>query len=319
MSSPVFPRIDFDELRTHLAAAGLNDRFTSLEGSFIGRFSNDVWRIELDNGVRLIAKQQYRAARANDAPDVERSFYRHLAERRDMPLPRFVADVDGLLLLEYHDLQPFSFREGVRPDHAEIAIDTLADWHAAWWQRAPAADWLPDYGSAAVRRAVQESYDAAWQRHGARLLEFAPEFQVLGEALVGRLADTLEPMAQPATLIHGDAHAENLPLTAEGALLLDWQDPRVANPGLDLAVFTTMSYRAAERPRWERQLVRRHVKRVREQGCEWPDPWTDYRLGLLRRVARIVEIADVEFISLPWVFRRSAAAAIDHDVGSLIR
>ena len=41
---------------------------------------------------------------------------------------------------------------------------------------------------------------------------------------MGRLADTLAPMATPVTVIHGDAHAENVPLTPRGAVLLDWQD-----------------------------------------------------------------------------------------------
>lgn len=319
MDSPVFPRIDFDALRSHLKAAGLNDRFGSIEGSFIGRFSNDVWRIELDNGVRLIAKHPYRSADADNGRDVERGLYRHVAGRRGLPLPRFVADLDGLLILEYHDLEPFSFRESVGQGHAEAAVDALADWHAAWWERAPDAAWLPNYAQRGVREAVQDRYDAAWRRNRERLLEFAPEFAELGDALVGRLVDTLEPLARPATLTHGDAHAENLPQTSQGVLLLDWQEAGIANPGLDLAVFMTMSYRAAERSRWERRLVARHAARVRAHGCEWPDPWADYRLGLLRRVARIVEIADVEFISLPWVFRRTAVSALVHGVRSLIR
>jgi hypothetical protein len=102
-------------------------------------------------------------------------------------------------------------------------------------------------------------------------------------------------------------------------LLLDWQEPRVGNPGLDLAVFTSMSFRESDREAVERELVQAHAAHLRQRGCEWPDPWRDYRLGLLGRAARIVEIADPSFISLPWVFRRSARAALANGVAELIR
>ena len=75
----------------------------------------------------------------------------------------------------------------------------------------------------------------------------------------------------------------------------------------------------ADRPKNERALVEQHANHIRAKGLEWPDPWRDYRLGLLRRAARIVEISHANFVSLPWVFRRSAMAAIEHDVGELIR
>lgn len=319
MKDPRPPALSPDELAEHLASAGLDPRFQQMHWEWVGRFSNDVWRLDLDNGVRLIAKQPCRPPRSDDAPDAERAFYRFMVGRADLPLSRFVADISGTLLLEYQDLEPFSFRVSVREHHATAAIDALADWHAAWWQAPPEAEWLPSYADAAVRRRIQTGYDRAWRNHGARLLEHAPEFEPLGNALVGHLEATLAPMATPATLIHGDAHAENIPLTPQGAVLLDWQDPRIANPGLDLAVFTTMSYRTRDRADWERRLVDRHAERVRQQGCDWPDPWAQYRLGLLCRVARIVEIADAEFVSLPWVFRRSAVAAMDHHVDELIR
>ncbi|NIR29378.1 MAG: hypothetical protein GWN84_08720, partial [Gammaproteobacteria bacterium] len=39
-----------------------------------------------------------------------------------------------------------------------------------------------------------------------------PGFLALGDALVGRVARTLEGLGAPATLLHGDAHFENLPI-----------------------------------------------------------------------------------------------------------
>ncbi len=291
---------------------------------FIGRFSNDVWRLDLEDGPTLIAKCAYRPVRPHDHPDIERAFYRATASRglsgSELPIPRYVGELDDVLLLEFEPLEAFSFQTGVTSRHAEQAIDALADWHAAWWGQTPEAEWLPRFDDPELLHSIQQNFDAAWQQHAGRLLESAPEFRPIGDALVGRLATTLSAMAEPATLLHGDAHAENLPLTSSGrVLLIDWQEPKVANPGYDLAVFTSMSFRQADRRSNERQLLERHADRLAAAGCRWPDPWRDYRLGLLRRAARIVEIADADFPSLPWVFRRSAMAAVELEVSELIR
>lgn len=313
------PDFDLARLKAGLRAAGLDDVFQTIECTHVGRFSNDVWRLALDNGLRLIAKAPYRAPRPDEDPDVEARFYQLMAGRRELPIPRFVGRFAGALVLEHLELHDFSFRQGVGGAHADAAIDALADWHAVFWQQPPQAPWLADFADPLVRGTIQANYDRAWATHARRLLEYAPEFAAIGNALVGRLADTLLPMAEPATLIHGDAHAENVPMTDQGALILDWQDPRISNPGLDLAVFTTMSYPEEQRRKHEQYLVDRHAQRLREHGCTWPDPWQAYRLGLLRRAARIVEIATADFISLPWVFRRSALAAVEHQVEDLIR
>jgi Ser/Thr protein kinase RdoA (MazF antagonist) len=202
----------------------MDGAFSAVTLEYVGRFSNDVWRADLDNGIRLLIKIPHVPERTGYSLDLERRFYRCLAARPELPVPRYVGEIDGALILEYLELEPFSFRSGATAQHAEVAIDALADWHAAWWIRADQLDWLPDYADPALRQAMQTEYDAAWRGHGRRLLEYAPEFEAIGEALVGRLADTLAPMATPVTVIHGDAHAENVPLTPRGAVLLDWQD-----------------------------------------------------------------------------------------------
>lgn len=313
------PSIDLDALRIGLARAGMDDAVAGWTCTYVGRFSNDVWRLDLDNGVRLAAKQAYRGLRAHDPPDAERTFYRFLGTAAELPVLRFVGDLDGVLILEWLDLASFSFETGATPDHATAALDALAHWHAHWWERPPRAGWLPDLADPVLCRQVQRNYDTAWTACRERLLVHAPEFETLGDALVGRLAEPLAALGRPATFIHGDAHAENIPLAGDRAVLLDWQEPRIGNPGYDLAVFTTMSFPGKQRRAQERALVTAHADRLAELGCLWPDPWDDYRLGLVRRAARIVEIADTGFASLPWVFRRSAMAAIETHAGELIR
>ena len=319
MTTPNRPSIDVEALRTGLRAAQFNDQFEACEYTFIGQFSNNVWRLDLDNGIQLVVKAPYRGPRPGEDPDMERRFYREMAQHPELPIPRFVGEFNGALVLEFSEVYEFSFKKSVGELHADAAMDALADWHARFWGCPPQVPWLPSLSDTNTRRTIQHNYDLAWSRHSERLLHYAPQFAPIGEAMVGRLTETLALMTEPATLIHGDAHAENVVLTNDGALLLDWQHPHVANPGLDLAVFITMSLHEEQRAERERYLVNRHSERVKAHGCDWPDPWRDYQLGLLRRAARIVEIADSNFVSLPWVFRRTALAAVEHWVGDLIR
>lgn len=198
-------------------------------------------------------------------------------------------------------------------------MDDLAVLHAAWWNRVGELAWLPALSDARLRRSFQSDFDAGWRAHRTELDALVPGFTPLGDALVGRLADTLAPLAGPPTLLHGDAHAENLPLADERVVFLDWQAPRLGNAGFDVAVFTAMSYPVNERRRVERALVDRHAAAIRQRDIDWPDPWEDYRRGLLRRAARIVEItAAGPIASLAFVFERCATAAVDHAVGDLI-
>lgn len=289
----------------------------------VGRFSNDVWRLDLDNGVSLIAKVPFRPPQATDPADVERLFYptiRTLAADRALPLPLWVGEIDGVLLLEYQPLVPFSFASGATRTHAEAAVLALADWHAHWWDNPPRLDWLTDTGDPSYLAIRAASFETAW-RHNAELLTgYAPDFRPLGDRLIGRLAGSLADEPPPHTLLHGDAHAENLPLTDTGkVLMLDWQDPGIGNPGYDLAVFMTLSFRERDRPARERALLPLYLQRLEGHGLRWSDPWLGYRYGLLRRVARLIELAEAGFPSLPWVFRRAANAALDHNVGALIR
>lgn len=179
---------------------------------------------------------------------------------------------------------------------------------------------MPDLADAALQRAWQADFHRGWERYRAELRALCPAFAPVGDALVGRLAEAVAPLARPRTLLHGDAHAENLPLTEGGEVVfLDWQSPRLGSPGFDTAVFAAMSYPVRRRRQVEEGLVERHRAALAERGVRWPEPWTGYRRGLLRRAARIVEIvARGALPSLAWVYERCAAAAADHRVLELL-
>ncbi len=287
-----------------------------------GRYSTELWRVKFNAQLPdLLLKRAFREDRTGESLILEATFYENLAASLPVVTPGYIGRHGDALLLEWiPDLLHFDFRTGPVRRHAELAIDGYAALHAKTWNKMGPHSWLPQLADQTLRQSFEADFDLGWLRNRKLLAGYCPDFVPIGDALAGLLAKTLEPLGEPRVLLHGDGHAENLPLTKQGSIVfLDWQAPRVGNPGFDIAVFTAMSYPVKDRRKVEEQLVRRHADLVGSNGINWPDPDTDYRRGLLRRAARIVEIsARGGFSSLPWVFERCAQAAVDHNVIELI-
>ena len=86
-----------------------------------------------------------------------------------------------------------------------------------------------------------------------------PAFPALADAWSGRFDQSLASLGECTTLLHGDAHSENLPVSREGGVaFLDWAAAHAGPPAFDLAVFLGMSL-PAERRAEERAWVERHA------------------------------------------------------------
>lgn len=308
--------MDPEQLTLLLRRAGITD--TPRAVTHLGRFSTDVWRVDCGRQAMLV-KHPYRAHRVGEPWQLEHDVYRTLAVDMPVRVPRLIGSIDDTLIIEYVDnLLPFDFGVGPTVEHGDAAIGALARLHAHYMNR-DLPRFVPDLSDAARRRQFAAEFDDSWRNNRDFFDEVCPGFSSIGDALVDGLADTLLQLARPATLLHGDPHAENLPLCGDGEIaFLDWQTARVGNPGFDVAVFTAMSYPTNVRRRVEERLVQRYVDRLSASGATLPDPWDAYRLGILRRAARIVEIVKHGFPSARWVFGRCAQAAVDLKVGELI-
>jgi hypothetical protein len=329
------PAIEPAWIAERLSERGYAPGFDDIELEHVGRFSSDVWRLRLLGGgsggappatarppaPRLIAKVAHQAPRTGESLDLEATFYERMADALPIRTPRFVGRIaDGLVIAEVDGLQPFDFQAGALPAHGPGAMDALAALHAATWEESADLEWVPEVGDPKLRAAWQADFDTGWHAGRERFDALCPAFTPIGDALVGTLGAAIVPLATPRVLLHGDAHGENLPLDAAGhVVFLDWESPRVGNPAFDVAVFTTMSYPVRQRRKVEQELVERHLRALGPRSVGWKDPWRDYRLAVLRRAARIVEIgAQGSFPSLDWVFTRCATAAVDHHVLDLI-
>jgi hypothetical protein len=308
--------MDIAGIQALLRTAGISTGV--LDAQLIGRYSTELWRVT-SNGRAFVIKTPYRPHRTGEPCSLERDVYLYLRNRIPVSMPDLVGHVGDTLILESIDnLMPFDFNTGPSERHGEAAMAALARLHGAFWQR-DIPDFIPDLADRTLRERFAADFDESWRGNRAFFIECCPEFAPIGDALTGRLADNLIPLSTPATLLHGDAHGENLVLTARDEIMfLDWQAARRGNPAFDVAVFTAMSYPTTLRRRVEEHLLSTYICSLEQWGCNLPDPWTSYRYGILRRAARIVEIVKAGFPSARWVFERCARAAVDLDVGDLL-
>jgi aminoglycoside phosphotransferase (APT) family kinase protein len=304
---------------------------SSLEFERIGVFSNDVWRVrvgydgpETDAPRSLVLKRPKPGGHEKHGTGYgnEIAFYRGVGGGLGVRAPRLVfgehdpASGRAMLLIEeVEGLRPVSFMRGVDDAHADAALGALGSLHRRWWGGADELDALPSLADPGFRSRISEAYDRGWaasrdwftrQGHG--------DFVEIGDALVGRAAASIAPLGAPATLLHGDAHFENLPLdTEDEVVFLDWAAARRGLASFDVAVFMVQSFVPEQRAAQERRRVEAHAEAASDG---WTDPWLDYRRAVLFWMTHMLQDAE---ISEGWVvIDRYVAAAVHLKVGELI-
>lgn len=231
-------------------------------------------------------------------------FYQQIAAHGQVSAPRLyagAADPDGgqvVLLLE--DVAPAvqgDVLQGCSAEQATIVVQTMARFHAAWWQH-PALDtlaWLSDGSSDADARQARYSAmaDEFLDRYGAR-------FDQRIRVLVGQLRTSYDRLLQilatpPHTLIHGDLHLDNilfhLGTSERHVTILDWQSIARGRGVLDLALFLADSLTSETRRACEAELLDDYHALLVAHGVEdysHDDLLRDYRLALLRQFAGLV-------------------------------
>jgi len=262
-------------------------------------------------------------------------FYEEVADRVELRTPRrYFSAMDRnaqqyILLLE--DLAPAivgDHLEGCLVREAELAVRTIAKFHASWWdspQLDKIAEWMPAL-DAPVQNLAQGAYQQAWQpfrdSFGAGL---SPRMIAVGEQIGQNLIRLQQSFANaPLTINHGDFRLDNLffPPIAGGApiAVADWQISTRGRGIFDISYLLCGGMEPEIRREHERDLVRTYADVLAEHGVtDYPfeQAWEEYRRGALFVLGYVViaigtlDTANARGVSLFTTWLRRAVAAIE--------
>ena len=226
-------------------------------------------------------------------------FYEEIADEVELRTPRryySAMDTDArqyVLLLE--DLAPARVGDqlaGCSVEQAELAIRSLAKFHATWWESPglDQIDWMPLTNDSLIAQSAQDSYLEAWgpfvDYTGDKL---AASVRAIGERLGGNVITMMDRFGQPPrTIIHGDYRLDNLFFaTLEGGdplAVIDWQISSRGRGVFDVAYFTCGTMPPAERKAAEMGLLRMYHSTLTENGVrgyDFDQCLLDYRASVL--------------------------------------
>ena len=327
METPVYPDdLTTDWLTDTLRAAGVLQQacITSLTIQDLGAekgMTGQLARVRLDYDPHEPAAPRSLIAKCSAADPQARAmvhamgfyerevrFYAQLAARSPLRTPRcYFSAIDlasGTSLLLLEDLagaRNGSWVAGCSVEEAELAVRTIAPFHAAWWQNRELEEerWLALRGPGAADQAaglLQHTWEPFLSKLGPRV---TPELLQIGVWLVqhvGRLSEYLY-QETPSTLIHNDYQADNLFFagsdTTCSLTVADWQLTTYGRGPYDVAFFLGGHLAPRDRRDHELKLLHAYHTLLRDNGvADYPfeQCLDDYRLALLQPIARIATV-----------------------------
>ena len=180
--------------------------------------------------------------------------------------------------------------------HCEAVIDSLAKFHAAWWdhpQLGKSIGKFPTSGSI-------DEYVQSMEKKFAGFVDFlADRLSAERRRLYERVLSTVPGVwkerirehnstGKHLTLIHGDAHFWNClhprRLEQDKAYIIDWQCWRIDTATDDLAYMIALHWYPERRRALERDLIRSYYDKLSLYGVknyDWDACWYDYRLSAI--------------------------------------
>ena len=184
-------------------------------------------------------------------------------------------------------------------DEARLAIESIAKFHATWWQSPrldEIAEWMPMIDSP-----VQQVAAGAYQQSWGPFLEMfggaiSPEIKAVGERIGENVVKIQSSFASPPlTISHGDFRIDNLffatPAGGAPFSVADWQISTRGRGAFDVAYLLCGGLDPALRRAHERDLVEMYHRTLETNGVtgySFDQCWNDYRRGALFQFVYIV-------------------------------
>jgi thiamine kinase-like enzyme len=236
--------------------------------------------------------------------DWEAQIYRLLSEAGVLSVPQlFAAFENGTLVME--DLSPARSGtqvKGCTVQQARDVLAILAEIHARFWGDPRVPSIQPERFASAINVNMGQCWGPFKNRYRDMLGDLEADFEWMW-----RNSETVSAhrVSEPATLFHGDVHAENLFFGKDGKsgpILIDWQ---LAGRGLaanDISFFLVKSLTVEQRRANEERLLQDYFEllptRVRTQYA-FGRLELDYRACVTRSMMSAVMMVGPRFVDRP--------------------
>ncbi|MET0241682.1 MAG: aminoglycoside phosphotransferase family protein [Sphingobium sp.] len=259
----------------------------------------------------------------------EGKFYTDIAPATTMRLPKVPAVIldqengEGILIMEDMIAAGARFCSALEPFTPELAAQSL-DQLARLHSRADIAaelDWLPtriDVIGAKQHFTVERQQELLDDPRSKTLPERTKSARLLYD---GIKALSARNASKPKTLLHGDCHAGNLFLTADGPGFTDWQLVQRGHWSLDVAYHMGAILPVPVAEAHERDLLKGYLDARRQHGGDapdWNEAWDDYRAAQIYGFYHwaITTRVDPEIINI--FIERLGAGVTRHDSYALL-
>ena len=179
---------------------------------------------------------------------------------------------------------------------AEMMVDTLAKYHAFWWDHQALGK---EIGSMSTEKSLRQWIQKAEKKFGwfvefmgdrlsqARRRMYECAFESHLDLLLSRLQ-----MGRNLTLVPGDVHVANFlfphQTQTNRAYLIDWHtfdfEPQCWLGAADVAYMICHYWFAERRQVFEKEILKRYHQHLQENGVTdytWDEFWYDYRLSAI--------------------------------------
>ena len=237
--------------------------------------------------------------------DWEAQIYRLLADADVHSVPRLLGAYEGGTLI-IEDLSPArsgSQVKGCTLQQARDVLSILAEIHGRFWGDPQVPSLQPERFASVINFNMEQCWEPFRHRYGEMLGGVAADFEWMW-----RNAQTVSAhrLSEPATLFHGDVHAENLLFSSDGRksspVLIDWQ---LAGRGLaanDVSFFLVKSLTVSQRRANEERLLQDYFQWLPERArteCGLDHIKLDYRACVTRSMLSAVMLVGPRFVDRP--------------------
>lgn len=243
----------------------------------------------------------------NDSPDEfakkEVNFYTKivpvLKQRLDKNLLRFPTCYDAYFdeaVGQYHiilddisqEFKPSPEKAPPTPRHREQVIDTLAHFHAVWWEHPLLEDLAPLPTAASIEQMIEKYQQKLEELDKAVGKYIEPRhreiLRIVSQNYPAKRRERLEA-GKGITLVHRNLHPKNILYSSMETMIVDWESWRVDTGTDDLAYMIACYWPNHLRKFQEKVLLKRYYQALIDYGVRdysWDDFQYDYKASLVR-------------------------------------